>query len=318
MADAPYRNFFGLGVTTVLQLAVMLLCAHLLGRSGPGRLSGFLALQIPLVLAAFLIEGVDTVQFYERFNVPYNRLAWSSFLGHGLRLYMVFLVWSSLLCVVMALVLLERQKRQLAEAQTLARSAELAALRYQLQPHFLFNTLSTLHALIDEGQGDAARSMVETLAHVLRRVLSDADRDFAPVNQEIAFLQDYLFLEHHRFGERLQVEFEISPELESLDVPRLLLQPLVENAIKHGRPRDGEPLRIRIWAHSEADRAILTVTDNGPGLGEASASGVGVRNVADRLERVYGKAASFALRDADPSGVCARIELPLQRPEIGR
>ena len=314
-AAPPYQNFIGLGITSVLQLLIMLWLAHWMCARRIGRLSGLALMQLPLIAAAIITELVDTAQFYERFNLPYELLTPLSFFGHTLRVYMVFLVWSALFSVVMALIDLERQGRNLAEAEALARAAELAALRYQIQPHFLFNTLSTLHALVDDDERDAALKMLEKLSIVFRSVLAGADRDFATLAEEIAFLRDYLAIEQFRFGAALQIEYDLEERVLHHGIPRLLLQPLVENAIKHARPRNGDALKIKIETRIDSDRLMLVVTDNGPGLGATPVSGVGLRNVVDRLERYFGEGAQLELNDHKPAGLQALIHIDLSALE---
>ncbi|MEO1039768.1 MAG: histidine kinase [Pseudomonadota bacterium] len=290
VAAAPYQNFIGLGVTTILQLIVMLAIAMTLPVKRLTRLSGFVLLQLPLFAAACLVELADTVQFYERFNLPYRILTWTSFLGHTLRLYTVFVVWTAVFGFVLAFIRLEHQGRQLAEAQSLARMAELTALRYQLQPHFLFNAFSTLHALIDEGQRETSLLMLEKLSTVFRSILSSGERDMATVRDELDFLKNYLAIEQLRFAELLHVDYQFEEGVSALPLPRLLLQPIVENAIKHARPRDGSAQLLMIRAWLEADQLRLSVGDNGPGFGATPHTGVGLRNVVDRLERYFGAA----------------------------
>jgi two-component system, LytTR family, sensor kinase len=203
------------------------------------------------------------------------------------------------------------------EAQLLKQlvEAELRALRAQINPHFLFNSLNSVAALIVD-QPQAAEEMIIRLAKIFRHVLTYHDRPFSSVNEEITFLQTYLEIEKVRFGERLQVRFDIQESVKQVSVPTLILQPLVENSIKHGLgPKVGEN-QLTIRARKQTDYLELTVEDNGVGagarkkLGDRNSVGLGLRNVEERLQTVYHGNASFSF-ESEPSGSCARIMIPI-------
>jgi two-component system LytT family sensor kinase len=209
---------------------------------------------------------------------------------------------------------IERARR---EAQLVRQvvEAELRALRAQINPHFLFNSLNSVAALITE-QPKAAEEMIIRLAKIFRHVLTHHDRPFSSVNEEISFLQTYLEIEKVRFGERLQVNFDVQESVKQLSVPSLILQPLVENSIKHGLgPKVGEN-QLTIRARKQTNYLELTVEDNGVGanrhkrLGGRPSIGMGLRNVEERLQTVYHGNASFSF-ESEPSGSCARIMIPI-------
>ena len=154
------------------------------------------------------------------------------------------------------------------QLQTQLVSAELGALKMQLQPHFLFNTLNAIAALL-KPKPDAAESMVLQLAEFLRLTLRNTGRAEVTLREELDFLERYLAIEKTRFGERLSTRFHIRSEVLDARVPNLLLQPLVENAIRHGIARDAEAGRVEVSATHEGGRLLLRVTDDGPGLGLA-------------------------------------------------
>jgi two-component system, LytTR family, sensor kinase len=193
--------------------------------------------------------------------------------------------------------------------------AELRALRAQINPHFLFNSLNSVAALIAD-QPRAAEEMIIRLAKIFRHVLTYHDRPFSSVNEEIAFLQTYLEIEKVRFGDRLQVSFDIQESVKQVSVPTLILQPLVENSIKHGLgPKVGEN-QLTIRARKQTNYLELTVEDNGVGasrpkkLVARNSIGLGLRNVEERLQTVYHGNASFSF-ESEPSGSCARILIPI-------
>jgi two-component system, LytTR family, sensor kinase len=182
----------------------------------------------------------------------------------------------------------------------------------QLNPHFFFNTLHTIGALIRDGNHGGAVDMIERLGDVLRRVLrTDGDLE-APLRDEIEFLRKYLEIEQVRFGDRLRVVWQLDPESESAPVPQLILQPLVENALRHGLSRRARPGSLTITAQVRSAQLELVVTDDGVGLPADPREGVGLANVRARLNQMYGDAARLSLAPGEQGGVTARIVLPLR------
>jgi len=208
----------------------------------------------------------------------------------------------------------ERERRA-AELEGELSRAQLHALRMQLNPHFLFNTLNTIAALIHD-QPETADRVVIRLGELLRASLDRPDTHEIPVRQELDFLGRYLEIEQARFGERLAVEFQIPHELEEALVPALVLQPVLENAIRHGiEPREAAG-RIIVTAERQNGRLELRVVDNGPGLpaGEASfpREGIGLGNTRSRLQHLYGECQSLTLTAVPGGGLEVRLSLPFR------
>ena len=204
----------------------------------------------------------------------------------------------------------ERERALAAEGQ--AHRARLQALRYQLNPHFLFNTLNAVSTLIVERENDDAERMVARLSDFLRLTLEcDSDVE-VPLADELDFARRYLDIEQIRFGDRLTVREDVEPAALSARVPPLLLQPLVENAVRHGiMPReDGGTLLIE--ARRVGERLLLRVVDDGPGPPSDADTdgGVGLSNTKARLESLYGDGHRFTLQRADGGGCVVRVELP--------
>jgi two-component system LytT family sensor kinase len=196
--------------------------------------------------------------------------------------------------------------------------AELRALRAQINPHFLFNSLNSIAALITT-EPQAAEEMIIRLAKIFRHVLTYHDRPFSSVNEEISFLQTYLEIEKVRFGDRLQVTFDIEESVAHLSIPTLILQPLVENSIKHGLgPKVGEN-QLTIRARQQTNYLELTVEDNGIGaivtkkLPDRASKGLGLRNVEERLQTVYRGDARFCFESVPRLGSRAQILIPIVR-----
>lgn len=208
----------------------------------------------------------------------------------------------------------ERELRA-SQLETRLAQAQLDALRMQLHPHFLFNTLNSISVLMSEDV-TAARRMLTRLSDLLRASLDNAATHEVSLREEIEFLNNYLQIEQTRFQDRLTVRMNIDPTILNASVPNLILQPLVENAIRHGIAPRAQPGIIDISAARENGMMRLTVCDNGPGLGARSPSeltkGIGLANTQARLEQLYGPNQAFKLRSADTGGMEVTILIPLR------
>jgi two-component system, LytTR family, sensor kinase len=213
---------------------------------------------------------------------------------------------------------IERARREAQLVNQLV-EAELRALRAQINPHFLFNSLNSVVALI-VAEPQAAEEMIIRLAKIFRHVLTYHDRPFSSINEEISFLETYLEIEKVRFGDRLQVDFDIQESVAHLSVPTFILQPLVENSIKHGFGSKVGENQLTIRARKHTDYLELTVEDNGVGasaprkLSERSSTGLGLRNVEERLQTVYRGGAQFSFESQPRIGSRAQILIPIPVP----
>jgi signal transduction histidine kinase len=191
--------------------------------------------------------------------------------------------------------------------------ARLESLQGRLHPHFLFNTLNSIGALIHD-QPDAAERMLGSLADLLRASLHADPSAEVPLEQELDLVRQYVSIQQMRFTDRLNVSFDVAPDARHALVPHLLLQPLVENAIRHGiAPREA-PGHVRIAAGRQDDRLRLIVEDDGVGMSEGRAdtagSGFGLTGTRARLEQLYGTAARVDLQRRTPAGMTATVDLP--------
>jgi two-component system, LytTR family, sensor kinase len=197
-----------------------------------------------------------------------------------------------------------------AELEKRLTEARLQALQMQLNPHFLFNTLHAISSLMHQDV-EAADRMLMKLGDLLRRALDTSDTQEVTLREELAFLRSYAEIEQTRFGDRLKIEMNIAPQALEALVPNLVLQPLVENAIKHGIERHARTGRIEVRATREANTLRLEVRDNGGGLPNGHVSeGIGLSNTRSRLAQLYGTRQSFNISNAAGGGVVARLEIP--------
>jgi sensor histidine kinase YesM len=206
---------------------------------------------------------------------------------------------------------------QVANAQLETRlvRASLDALKMQLHPHFLFNTLNSITGLIRKERTREAEDVVAGLGELLRRSLDHRQEAMETLEEGLVFLRRYFDIECIRFQDRLKVEYDIEPKCLRALVPSLVLQPLVENAMKHGISKDASARLLRISAARDGTRLILTVYNDGPPLPKDDATlnnGIGVQNTTARLHMLYGDEARLRLRDQPPRGVRAEVILPFQ------
>jgi hypothetical protein len=195
---------------------------------------------------------------------------------------------------------------------------QLEALRKQLHPHFLFNTLNTVSAILEE-DADGARRVLSQLGQVLRVNLDRDRRDKVPLADEIDHIENYLGIESERFKDRLKVTYQVPGDCLDALVPNMVLQPLVENAIKHGMGGSARTMNITVSAERENGCLHLFVDDDGRGSPDPTAAmakgGIGLRNVRDRLNLIYGDASSFALSSPAGNGFQVRLSIPFEPAE---
>lgn len=192
--------------------------------------------------------------------------------------------------------------------------AQLDALRRQIEPHFLFNTLNGVAGLVREGRNDAAVNMIAELSDFLRRVLEDSNRQRVPLKEEMEFTQRYLRIQKARFADRLTFTVDVPEELHHAQVPSLILQPMVENAVKHGIASRVQGGAIRIAASRSEQTLTISVYNDGPGLPAASEpqSGIGISNVRTRLQGLYGDEFELSLENQAPDGVRVSLSVPFK------
>jgi LytS/YehU family sensor histidine kinase len=192
-------------------------------------------------------------------------------------------------------------------------NAQLAALRRQMEPHFMFNTLNSIAGLVRDQRNDAAVSMIVGLSEFLRRATENSHRPQVTLAEEVEYLQRYVEIQKVRFGDRLRVGVDVPPALREARVPNLLLQPLVENAIKHGVAQRLAGGDVRVTGERQGDGLRLTIYNDGPGFPpdwEEKGTGVGLANLQTRLRILHGAAAELRMRRVGTEGVEVIVTLP--------
>jgi LytS/YehU family sensor histidine kinase len=204
------------------------------------------------------------------------------------------------------------RERRMAALQAEAHDAQVRALRYQVNPHFLYNTLSSISTLILAGRSELAEQMTMQLSAFFRASLSTDPFQDVRLADELELQRLYLAIEQTRFADGLKVEYDVPPALNDALVPSLILQPLVENSIKHGLQETGKLTTLTISARRVSDRLVLEVADNGRGPGKGHGTGVGLGNVKRRLFTRFGADSRFLAGAMERGGFAVRLEMPLQ------
>lgn len=228
----------------------------------------------------------------------------------------ILISWGGLYLLIKHYQALQTERERVLEAEALARQAHLQALRYQLNPHFLFNTLNAISTLILEGDSSGAKSMLTQLARLLRSTLDENILLEIPLQREIEVTQEYLAIEKARLGTRLNLILSISPETLDVMVPALLLQPLVENAIRHGIGRRAEGGTLKLEAYRTGEQLNINVSDDGVGAQSTSdeeerqRGGIGLANTIERLRVLYGDDHRLVVKWPAEGGCRIEVQFP--------
>jgi two-component system LytT family sensor kinase len=246
--------------------------------------------------------------------------AWHQIVDAALNWYFFIVAWAILYIALSYAGKVRLAERNAAAYRAEAQSAQLRALRYQVNPHFLFNTLNSLSTLVMRQRSEEAERMIINLSNFFRTSLTTDPTEDVPLVDEIRMQRLYLDIEQVRFPERLQVVLDVPVELENAAVPGLILQPVIENAIKYGVARSTRPVTVTIRAKADEGRLLLSVEDDGvadtgPGgqpVGKVQGNGVGLRNVCDRLAARFGADAACQYGARPNGGFAVDLAMPLR------
>ena len=259
----------------------------------------------------FRPEALYTDQAMLRELSSHDRM-WKSVADLTISRYFFLSAWAALYLAISYAAETREAERRVAGFAQAAQEAEIRALRYQVNPHFLFNTLNSLSSLVMSGRVAEAEAMIMNLSTFYRTSLSGDPMDDVPLAEEVRLQRLYLDIEAVRFPERLRTQVDLPDALATACVPGLILQPLVENAIKYGVSRVNRPVTIAIAARRERDQVVLTVSDDGKGPteGEEHGTGVGLANVRDRLQARFGPKAGLVTCAPPEGGFVVTVTLP--------
>ncbi|MEG3087402.1 sensor histidine kinase [Sphingomonas sp. PB4P5] len=310
-------------IESIVGYCITLLLSTLYGYyRGLPRISGILLTIITLAAATLLYSVLNAFSFsFIKLDNPGLNL--NLVLGTIFLSFTVLSGWSALYFGINFYLIVEDQIDQLETLGNQASSAQLAMLRYQLNPHFLFNTLNSISTLVLLKQTERANTMLSRLSSFLRYTLANEATANVTLAQEVETLKLYLEIEKMRFEERLRPVFDIDTRVERARLPSLLLQPLVENAIKYAVTPKEDGAEIRVSARLAGDRVQIAVSDTGPGLHEMKArpslsTGVGLANIRERLAQAFGPDHSFEARSRPEGGFEVEIEIPFQLDDASR
>ncbi len=288
------------------------ICRWLWGRS--------LKFMIPVALGVAYVDAlawrVVVNWAYQRYDPQHHVNFWIDLFSGGFSAVYLIAGWMGLYFGVRYYESMQQQREAALRASTLAQEAQLKMLRYQLNPHFLFNTLNAISTLILDNRNSTANSAVTGLSEFLRYTLDQDPMKKVTVSQEIEALDLYLNIEKMRFGDRLKIEFNIEDTATDVLMPSLLLQPLIENAVKYAVSPREEGGCIRIGAHLTGGMLQLEVSDDGPGLRDTSrlqnGRGVGIRNTCERLRVLYADRGQVSVTNTEP-GLRVALTFPAER-----
>jgi signal transduction histidine kinase len=279
-----------------------------------------LTVLVVALLIAMFWTVIRNFNYWEIYRHGYRPSDWLLYIKDTPAAFYVMLSWSGLYFGIKYYQTLQAEKQKSLTAMNKAHEAQLKMLRYQLNPHFLFNTLNAISTLVLINDNDTANKMVSRLSDFLRYSLYKDPINKVPLEQEIYAARLYLEIEKVRFSERLSIGIDIEPGTEKALVPSLILQPLIENAIKYAVAREVNGGEIVITARKFGHDLLLEVADNGPGLPDIvvadktsdNGSGVGLVNTRERLAALYDNDFALVLTQNQPRGVKVNIRIPLQ------
>ncbi len=214
------------------------------------------------------------------------------------------------------------KEKLILQLETRLAQAQLQALRMQLHPHFLFNTMNSISTLILKSEIQKANNMLVSFSEFLRITLEENGSQVVPLEKELLFIESYLEVEKIRFQDKLNVEMNINPSTRNIEVPNLILQPLIENAIKYAvAPKKSDGV-ISIKTEIRDDKLLILIKDNGPGMNadyliSSNGKGIGIKNTRERLNKLYGQKASINFENVKEGGLLIIVEIPVLKNEIG-
>ncbi|NTS78165.1 histidine kinase [Catenovulum sp. SM1970] len=281
--------------------------------SSPWKIA--LTIMLSSYVIGLLWAVIKNFNYWEIYKYGYRPDSWIHYFSNGTWSFYNILCWAGLYFGIKYYQLLQQEKQKALQAKTMAHQAQLKMLRYQLNPHFLFNTLNAISTLVLIEENNTANKMVTRLSDFLRYSLESDPIKRVPLEQEVKALKLYLDIEKVRFEDRLKVNWDIDEISMQALVPSLILQPIIENAIKYGISKKIDGGQIDVKARVFSGDLLIEIADNGPGAdiqnGQlAREGGVGLPNIRERLQSLYGNNHAFYIEANEPSGLKVQFRLP--------
>lgn len=290
---------------------------HMIVKLAPERMQVW---RVAVVIAiASLISLIHTAADRLLYTAAHNEwaltmFAWSEYFEILSVNAWVFMSWTAFLIVILQFSRLRDRENAIQRLTQIAKDARLQTLMQQLNPHFLFNTLNSLSALIAEGRARDADSMLLQLSRFLRHVIDADQEEKTELQSEISIVEDFLAIQKVRFGDRLSFDISIKPDCQQALLPIMLLQPIVENAVKHGQNAQTALCHVSISAQSTNDRLLITISDSGPGFSATAVEeqGAGIKLIRARLFAHYGTQAQLVLSNKEDGGANVSIAMDFE------
>jgi len=274
--------------------------------------SFFFAALLGLVYNVIKMSSFKVIVYHQHWNEAWNMLEFGGWLMFSLT---TMFVWTAIFFIMLYNTKLQKEHEMLLRAQTSAKDAQLQMLRYQLNPHFMFNTMNAISTLIYKNENDKANEMLDKLCEFFRYSLDTNEKSKTNLHKELQLLDLYLSIEKVRFADRLNIIIDISDEVLKCQVPSMLLQPLVENSIKYAIEPRKTGGTITITALKEKGRLVLHVLDNGDGKNNAVSNGfgIGMSNTKARLDAMFNGDYEIEITDNDQQGTTVAISVPFEK-----
>ncbi len=316
--DKPTKYYWLLLLGTVMGFLLTFVLRFIYRRCWERRILHIVFIVILTCYIASLVWVVPyNLSYWELYKGGYKPDSWVKYFMGGANIFYIFLCWSCLYYGIKFYQAMEQATQKALKANALAHQAQLKMLRYQLNPHFLFNTLNAISTLILDKSNNRANEMVIRLSNFLRYSLDNDPMQKVTLEQEVMTLELYLGIEKVRFEEKLKLDFKVEEDAKVALIPSLILQPLVENSIKYAITQSESGGTISFSAKVFANELLLELKDDGPGVklvdGELPCGrGVGIANTKERLKQVYEEKHAFTVSNVDPHGLQINIRLPFE------
>ncbi len=268
------------------------------------------AAALGLIFNVFKLSSFKVIVYGQAWNHEWNMLEFGGWLLFSLA---TMLVWTSIFFIMLYNTKLQKEHERLLRAQTAAKDAQLQMLRYQLNPHFMFNTMNAISTLIYKNDNEKANEMLDKLCEFFRYSLDQNDNSISSLRKEIELLELYISIEKVRFGERLKVKFDVDENVLNCQIPYMILQPIVENAIKYSVEPRKEGGCVVIKAKAASNKLLLSIQDEGvnPLFESQEGLGLGMSYTKARLNTMFNGDYEMTINELQPSGTLVSISVPL-------